>query len=349
MGKKMKIVMDDKIPYILDTLKNIADEIVCMPGKEMTAADVHDADAIIIRTRTRCDKRLLQGSKVRFVATATIGFDHLDTEFLGKAGIRWMNCPGCNSGSVAQYIRSTLILLHREKGMTPNGHTVGIVGCGHVGSKVKVVAEEMGYRVLVCDPPLQESGAPGRFVDMETIARQCDIITFHVPLTSTGKYATHHLAGTSFLGSLAKRPAIINSSRGGVVDNDALLLAMKEGKVAEAVIDTWENEPDINLELMHRAFIATPHIAGYSADGKVNADNMVIAGLCNFFGITNKYHIDPPASPLKTEWRKDEKVDDDEYLKCYNPLSDSEKLKSNPLKFEELRGNYPLRRELTIK
>ncbi len=339
----MKIVVDDKIPYIRPTLEAIADEVVYLKGAAITADDVKDADALIVRTRTKCNAQLLAGSHVQFVATATIGFDHIDADWLQQAGIKWMNCPGCNAGSVAQYLRSTLILLCREKGLRPKESTVGIVGYGHVGSKVAVEARAMGFNVLVCDPPLKDSGNTDEdFVELSQIEKEADIITFHVPYTAYGKYPTHHMADEAFFAKLQRHPIIINTSRGGVVDNAALLSAMNNGQVSDAVIDTWENEPDINLQLLQRVFIGTPHIAGYSADGKTNADNMVVEGLCRHFGISNKWHIVPPTLPADFNAAADA---DELRLQLYNPLTDSERLKNAPETFEDLRGNYPLRRE----
>lgn len=356
---RMKIVIDDKIPYIRDAVGRLGVEAVYMPGNEIGPADVNDADALIVRTRTRCDKALLSGSRVSFVATATIGYDHIDTRYMDEAGITWMNCPGCNSSSVAQYMRSVLILLKNEKGMKPAETTIGVVGCGHVGSKVAGVARQMGMRVLVCDPPLELSGtAAGRysFATLADIARECDIITFHVPLTKDGPHATYHLADKAFMESLRRCPVIINTSRGSVVDNDALADALYINKVREAVIDTWENEPDISLRLLEMAYIGTPHIAGYSADGKVNADNMVLEGLCRHFGISLTDSIIPPALPnavfqaakdrlLHAKRRPFATQEECLALALYNPQTDSKNLKDAPHRFEVLRGNYPLRRE----
>lgn len=210
----MKIVIDDKIPYIRDAVAAITDDAVYMDGSAIKADDVRDADAMIVRTRTRCDERLLGGSRVRFVGTATIGYDHLDTAWLDRAGICWTNCPGCNASSVAQYLRSVLILLARFHGVNLVGTTIGIVGCGHVGTLVCDVALSFGMRVLVCDPPVGASG----YVSLETIEREADIITFHVPLTRDGAYPTYHLADEAFFSRLVRRPFIINTSRGAVVD-----------------------------------------------------------------------------------------------------------------------------------
>lgn len=330
----MKIVVDDKIPYIQGHLRLLADEVVALNGTSISADDVRDADALIVRTRTRCDESLLKESKVQFIATATIGFDHIDADYLQRAGIAWTSCPGCNAASVAQYVESSLLLLRQEKGFSLSGATIGIVGCGHVGSKVRDVAERLGMRILVCDPPLNHPG----FIPLSTIEQEADVITFHVPLTREGAYATWHMADEAFFHRLCKTPYLINTSRGGVVDNAALLIALQEGRVSDAVIDVWEGEPRLNEELLHRVFIGTPHIAGYSADGKTNADNMVIDALCQHFGLPRPDKVQPPKLPKDFQYTGN-------LLELYNPLRDSEALKTNPSKFEELRNHYPLRRE----
>lgn len=322
----MKIIVDDKIPFIREKLAMITDDVVYIRGSEICQNDLRDADALIVRTRTRCDSRLLEGTNVQFVATATIGFDHIDIDYLQSAGISWMSCPGCNAASVAQYINSTLLVL----GIDLESSVLGVVGCGHVGSLVKAVGEQLGMSVMVSDPPL---GRPD-FVSLEEIASNADVITFHVPLDGT----THYMAGKRFFSMLRKKPWIINSSRGGVVDERELIDALDIGVVRGAVVDTWENEPSINTILLNKVYIGTPHIAGYSADGKVNADNMVIEGLCRHFGIPNPGKIMPP--PLPSDF-----VYTGNPLQLYNPLDDSIKLKRNPDDFERLRGDYPLRRE----
>ena len=334
----MKIVVDDKIPYIREKLALLADEVVALKGAEIGADDVRNADALIVRTRTRCDERLLNGSRVQFVATATIGFDHIDADYLLQVGIKWTNCPGCNSGSVAQYVECSLLLLEQKKGLNLRNTTIGIVGCGHVGSKVKAVAERLGMHVLVCDP-LQGNE---EFVSLEVIEREADVITFHVPLTHEGPYATYHMADEAFFHRLSRVPYIVNTSRGEVVDNDALLSALEEGRVVDAVIDVWEHEPQLDERLLQRVFIGTPHIAGYSADGKVNADNMVIEALCRHFRLPHPGHIEAPSLPDGFIYTGDP-------LQLYDPLVDTEHLKQAPQDFEKLRNHYPLRREFYVK
>ena len=345
----MKIVVDDKIPYIRETICQLADEVVFLNGAAITAADVKEADVLVVRTRTHCNQQLLEGSKVQLVVTATIGYDHIDTHWLDKAGIRWTNCPGCNSGSVAQYVECSLLLLEQQKKLPLRQSTIGIVGCGHVGSKVKAVAERLGMHVLVCDPPLQKANSQkltansqkltaNSYVSLDDIERRCDVITFHVPLTREGWYATWHLADDAFFRRLSRVPYIINTSRGEVVDNKALLKALEEGRVRDAVIDVWENEPHPDAALLEKVFIGTPHIAGYSADGKVNADNMVVDAICQQFGLPHPEPIVPPTLPSDIHLTGSP-------LDLYNPMDDSRKLKAEPSFFEQLRNNYPLRRE----
>lgn len=330
----MKIVIDDNIPYIRKAIEELGVEAIYIKGTDISADDVRDADAMIIRTRTKCDEHLLRESSVKLIVTATIGFDHIDTNYLKKRGIAWTNCPGCNASSVRQYIESTLLLLQRDYSLDIHHSTMGIVGCGHVGNLVKKLAEQMEMRVIVNDPLIDNP----QYTSLETIERESDIITFHVPMVMDGKYPTFHLADKEFFMKLSHKPYIINTSRGAVVDNQALKVALSQGKVRQAIIDTWENEPNIDLELLNQVYIGTPHIAGYSADGKVNADNMALEALCNFFNLRKPKKIYPPSltSDIK---------DNGNPLDLYNPLRDSEKLKENPEKFEFFRGNYPLRRE----
>lgn len=330
----MKIIIDDNIPYIRDAISRMDVDAIYIKGVDIKPEDLCDADAMIIRTRTICDEKLLAGSSVKFIATATIGYDHIDTDYLRRAGIAWTNCPGCNASSVRQYVENTLLLLSHNFNLSLDKATIGIVGCGHVGSLIEVMARSLGMRVLVNDPLIDNPD----YVDLETIEREADVITFHVPLTREGKYKTYHLADKAFFDKLNHAPFIINTSRGAVVDNGELKSALKAGKIRQAIIDTWENEPNIDLELLNSVYIGTPHIAGYSADGKVNADNMAIKALCDFFHIPNPGTINPPSLP-------DDFVYTGDKLELYNPLTDSDNLKASPAMFEHLRGNYPLRRE----
>ncbi|EKU90751.1 4-phosphoerythronate dehydrogenase PdxB [Bacteroides oleiciplenus] len=340
----MKVIVDNKIPFIKEAIEKIADEVVYVTGKDFTPAIVKDADALIIRTRTHCNRELLEGSRVRFIATATIGFDHIDTEYCRQAGIVWKNAPGCNSASVAQYLQSTLLLLELLKGKKLSEMTIGIVGVGNVGSKVAEVARELGMRVLLNDLPREDEEGNTDFNPLQLLAEECDVLTFHVPLYKEGKYKTFHLADGAFFHSLKRCPVIVNTSRGEVIETNALLEALKTKQISDAVIDVWENEPDINLTLLNKVFIGTPHIAGYSADGKANATRMSLDSLCDHFGIQAEYCITPPEpeNSIITAATSTEA-----YLQMYDPRKDSEALKMHPEHFEQLRGNYPLRREKT--
>lgn len=338
----MRVIVDNKIPFIKEAIEKIADSVIYTPGRDFTPELVKDADALIIRTRTRCSKELLEGSKVRFIATATIGFDHIDTEYCREAGIAWTNAPGCNSASVAQYVQSALLLLQQLKGVQLSELTLGIIGVGNVGSKIAQVGQELGMRVLKNDLPRQDKEGERDFSSLQALAAECDILTFHVPLYKEGPYKTFHLADHTFFRSLKRCPVIINTSRGEVIETNALLNALEDGLISDAIIDVWENEPDINLTLLNRVFLGTPHIAGYSADGKANATRMSLDALCRFFHIKADYRIAPPQprNPIITADSLAEA-----YLQMYDPRRDSETLKTHPEQFEKLRGDYPLRRE----
>ena len=330
-NQKMKAVVDDKIPYIKGQIEQLVDEVVYLPGSDISADDVRDADILIVRTRTHCDRTLLADSNVKLVVTATIGFDHLDTLYLDAAGIRWTNCPGCNASSVKQYVHNALL----ATGYLKPGFTAGVVGVGHVGSLVAADLECEGLHVLRCDPP---KGEPAT---LKEIAEQADIITFHTPLTRSGDCPTWHIADETFFSSLKHKPLIINSSRGAVVDNKALIRALDKGLVCDAIIDTWEGEPELNVELLQKAVIATPHIAGYSADGKANATRMSLQAVCEFIGKPFTLDIQPPRLPLGFTYGECK----DGPLRLYDPRVDTAQLKAQPECFEYFRGNYPLRRE----
>ena len=338
----MKVIVDDKIPFIREALATLADEAVYVPGKDFTPELVRDADALIVRTRTRCDRRLLEGSRVRFIATATIGFDHIDTAFCQEAGITWQNAPGCNSASVAQYMHSSLLLLQRQKDFRLEGKTLRVIGVGNVGTKVAQVGRELGMRVLLNDPPRQEKEGGNLFSPLKQLMEECDVLTFHVPLIREGVHKTFHLADADFFDRLKRRPVIANTSRGEVIETQALLHALQEGEVSDAIIDVWEHEPDICLDLLDRAFIGTPHIAGYSADGKANATRMSLDALCRFFHLDARYRIEPPAPPQPLIEAHDLT---EASLAMYDPRRDDQALRLHPECFEKLRGEYPLRRE----
>lgn len=343
----MKIVVDDKIPYIQEALQEIADEVVVMAGSEIGPADVRDADILVVRTRTRCNRHLLEGSRVKLVVTATIGYDHIDTAYLASAGISWTNCPGCNATSVAQYVANSLLLLQRDRGLDLRTSTLGIVGVGHVGTAVMEAARRLGIsRILANDPPREAAGEQlpdgMPWTDLATLVREADIITLHTPLTTETPYATFHLIDAQRLEQMRHHPVIINAGRGGLIDEEALEAAIDAGTVRDMVLDTWEHEPHISHTLLNKAYIGTPHIAGYSADGKANATRMTLAAICRHLGRPMTFDIQPPALPADFVPAASSEM---LALQLYNPQSDSEHLKACPEAFEQLRGSYPLRRE----
>jgi len=258
----MKIVIDEKIPYIKGVFEPWAD-VVYSPGRAIDTRMVADADALIVRTRTKCDRHLLEGSKVKIVASATIGFDHLDTAWLEKAGIRWVNAPGCNSGSVMQYITAALFLLSSKHSLDLPSLTLGVVGVGNVGSKVVRAAKAIGMKVLQNDPPRQRREGGKEFLPLEILLAESDILSLHVPLTLEGEDMTWHLVNSAPLARLKRNCILINTSRGEVVDNTALRVALEERVLSDAVLDVWEGEPETDRRLVELVGVATPHIAGY--------------------------------------------------------------------------------------
>jgi len=347
----MKIVADNKIPFLNGALEPFAD-IIYLPGKDITREMIHDADALIVRTRTRCDEHLLDGTNVRFIATATIGFDHIDTIYCNRNGITWTNAPGCNSSSVQQYIASALITLSQRKGFDLKNRSLGVIGVGNVGSKVVRLAEQLEMNVYLNDPPRQRKEGPCQFISLEGIIRECDIISMHVPLNLDGIDKTFHMISDTFLGSVKKETIIINSSRGEVVDTAALKNALRTGLVSAAVLDVWENEPLIDTELLHMTDIATPHIAGYSADGKANGTMMSVRALSRFFGLGIDDWIpdgipEPPERNILIDCRgkSDDMILHEAILATYQITEDDRRLRQSASTFEQQRGGYPLRRE----
>ncbi len=349
----MKIVIDDKIPYIRGVLEPVA-EVIYLPGSKTTPDTVHDADALITRTRTICNEALLGGSAVKFIATATIGYDHIDTAFCKKAGISWTNAPGCNAGSVEQYITAALFNWARERKKSLCDTVIGIVGVGNVGKKVEKTCRLLGMKVLLNDPPRERKEGPGTFVTMETICHAADVITFHVPLNLEGSDATWHMVDRNFLSGLTRKPLLINSCRGEVFDTMAVMEAVKSNTISDLVLDCWENEPDIDLALMQRAFLATPHIAGYSRDGKANGTMMSVRAVSRFFGLGLDHwqpsDIEVPENEvIELDGRnlEEESILAEAVRATYNIRSDDMALRDDPDRFEKLRGDYPVRREFS--
>ena len=350
----MKIVCDNKIPFLRGVFEPWA-EVVYLPGAETTPAVVRDADAVVTRTRTRCDAALLAGSSVRVVASATIGYDHIDTAWCEAHGILWRNAPGCNSRSVEQYVAAALCTLARRHGLRLDALTLGVVGVGNVGSKVAEAAALLGMRVLLCDPPRARAEGAEGFVDLDTLVAQSDIVTLHVPLSREGEDATWHLFDEARLAAMRPDQFLINSSRGPVVDGAALRAALQAKALRGAVLDVWEGEPEPDRALMALLDIATPHIAGYSADGKANGTQMSVRTVAAVLGLPltdwRPAGIPAPAQPLAftldAAGKDRQEVLSEAILYAYDILADDRALRAHPERFEQLRGDYPVRREPT--
>ncbi len=337
----MKITADSGIPFLRGVLEPYA-EVEYIAGNDIDAAAVRDSDALIIRTRTRCDAALLERSRVQFIATATIGFDHIDTDYCRSRGIAVATAAGCNSRGVLQWVAAALAALSRREGWRPEQRTLGIAGVGHIGSLVADYARSWGFRVLCCDPPRQRIES-GEWHTIGQLARQCDIITFHVPLQRTGEDATWHLAGERFFSELKRGAAVINASRGEVVDNALLRETVAEGRCS-CCLDVWENEPDIDRDLLRSAVVATPHIAGYSLQGKANAAAMSAAALARHFSLPlGEYYPEQVRriTPRAIEWSELLSTID---LRC-DLEAESRTLREAPERFESLRNEYRFREE----
>lgn len=350
----MKIVCDDKIPFLRGTFEPFA-EVVYLPGKQTTADVVRDADAIVTRTRTLCNEALLKGSRVKVIATATIGFDHIDTAWCEANGIIWKNAPGCNSWSVKQYIASVLVSLARRHGLDLSAMTLGVVGVGNVGSKVAEIASLLGMKVLLNDPPRARAEGSAGFVSLDELMERSDIVTLHVPLTMEGEDATWHLFDAARIARLRPDQFLFNSSRGPVVEERALKAALKAGSLRGAVLDVWEVEPEIDRELLGMLEYATPHIAGYSADGKANGTTMSVRTVASVLGLPltdwTASGVPAPAQGLSfcldATGKRTQDVLTEAILYTYDVQKDTDALRSDPGSFEKLRGDYPVRREPT--
>ncbi|MDX9945759.1 MAG: 4-phosphoerythronate dehydrogenase PdxB [Bacteroidales bacterium] len=347
----IRITADNKIPFLKGVLEPFA-RITYLPGSQFDRDVIMDSDALLVRTRTKCSSDLLSGTRVRFIGTATIGFDHIDTGFCNANNIRWTNAPGCNSSSVMQYIAAALMRISSESGLSLSRLTIGIIGVGNVGSKVQKLARTLGMKVLLNDPPRQRKEKQDIFVSIEQVLEESDIITLHVPLNTGGKDNTFHLIDANTLGKVKKGSWLINSSRGEVVEADALKEALTGERIAGAVLDVWEKEPEIDIPLMHMAFLATPHIAGYSADGKANGTSMVVNELCRYFDLPlNDWfpsEVPEPADPvlvIECHGKSLEEIAGRAVSHSYNIMADDVRLRFDPSRFEKERENYPLRRE----
>ncbi|MHC4160269.1 MAG: 4-phosphoerythronate dehydrogenase, partial [Planctomycetota bacterium] len=353
-----KIVADTNIPSVDECFSSIG-EVEVVPGRLMSPSVVADADCLLVRSITRVDSDLLAGSSVRFVGTATIGFDHIDVEYLERNNIGFASAPGSNANSAAEYVIAALLEIGRNHNITLEGKSIGIVGVGNVGGRVAKKCIALGMKVKLNDPPLRRQTGDAKYLPLEELF-DCDFITLHTPLTFEGIDKTFHLADGKFLKSLKHSCIFINTARGGVADTSALKEAVNSDKIKATVLDVWENEPNIDTELLDIVDIGTPHIAGYSLDGKVAGMMMIYKAACKYFGLEVKFNVDsflpePSVKQLKI-CVNDESEQDllrDAVGEIYSISEDDSKMRKilnvaadkRGEFFDSLRRDYPVRRE----
>lgn len=354
----MRIVADANIPFVRECLSSVG-EVRVLSGRDITPQVVADADGLLVRSITPVNEQLLAGSPVRFVGTATIGFDHVDVPYLARCGIGFASAPGSNANSAAEYVIAALLEVARRKKVRLEGSSIGVIGVGNVGGRVARKCEALGMQVLRNDPPLQRRTGDPRYVPLEALY-DCDFVTIHTPLTKEGIDKTFHLADAGFFARLKQGAVFVNASRGAVVETQALKAAIRSGRLRAVVLDVWEGEPTIDVELLGMVDLATPHIAGYSFDGKVAGMIMIYRSLCEHFRLTPKFDVKDflPASEIPRVEIATGDASDEELLaraaeRIYSVARDdrdTRKIVDQPPEergrfFDALRRNYPVRRE----
>lgn len=347
----VNVVVDDKIPFIRGVLEEYAN-VRYLPAKEITNQQLAETDALVIRTRTCCNAELLDGTAVKLIASATIGHDHIDADYCKSKNIAWTNAAGCNASSVGQYVLSALLELGSRKSFRLHGKTIGVVGVGNVGAKVAYLAEILGMKVLLCDPPRAGKEGQAGFVTLEELVAVADITTIHVSLSHKGEDKTYGLFDSAVFSKVKKGAILINTSRGEVIEEAALKEVISKKQLSGVVLDVWQNEPDIDRELLDMVSIATPHIAGYSVDGKAMGTAMSVNALSKFFGWKlNEWF--PASLPMPEQTLLQADFSEGAFEQSlyplvkatYNITGDDKRLRLNPEGFEQQRGCYPLRRE----
>jgi len=354
----MLIVADENIP-LLDEFFNGFGEIRRLPGRAIDRAAVEQADVLLVRSVTNVNRGLLEGSKVRFVGTCTIGTDHLDLDYFQEAGITWSSAPGCNARGVVDYVLGSLLTLAEIEGVDLNRRTYGVIGAGQVGGRLVSVLKGLGWTVRVCDPPRQAAEG-GDYVSLEQVIAECDVISLHTPLTKQGEQRTWHLLDEARLNQLKPGAWLINAARGPVVDNAALRRVLLEREDLQAVLDVWEGEPEVDVALADLCVLATPHIAGYSLDGKQRGTSQIYQTFCQFIGQPAQVSLDDllpaawlshvslhaetdPAWALATLCRGvyDPRRDDADFRRSLVGSVEEQRVA-----FDRLRKQYPSRREI---
>ena len=352
------IVADENIPFAKEAFSHLG-RVRLTPGRAMTAAVVKDADVLLVRSVTRVDRALLHGSAVRMVATATIGTDHIDLDYLQQHGIAFASAAGSNANSVAEWLTAALLAIAEREKFRLAGKVIGVVGVGNVGSKVVRKCQALGLTVLQNDPPLQQTTSRDDLIDLPDLIVAADIVTLHVPLTIAGPWPTHHMVNADFLKRLKPNALLINASRGPVVDEHALDQALWSGHI-RAILDVWENEPDINADLLAKSALATPHIAGYSFDGKVNGADMIYQAVCRFLGEKPLWQpravmpVPPvPLMQINPQDQDTQTILHNAVRRIYDIQADDKNLRElltlpeleRPKHFDQLRKHYSIRRE----
>lgn len=351
----MKILADENIPQAKEAFSNFGD-VRLIHGREITNQLLQDIDVLVVRSITNVNEKLLENTPVKFVGTATIGTDHIDKEYLQSKNIFFADAAGCNSFSVAEYVITAITKIYNENQISFSGKKIGIIGYGNIGTKVARFAKALGFETIINDPPLERKSDKGNFRSLNE-ALNCDVITFHVPLNKTGIDKTYHLLNEENISQIKSGSLLINTSRGPVVKNSILKKRLSEAKDIYTVLDVWENEPNIDLELLKLVDIGTAHIAGYSLEGKLNGTLFIYNKLCEFSGYKTEWNpvypsINNPILQLASQNSPEEKIG---YLtnSVYNITEDNSQLKEllnenvvNPDKFfDRLRKNYWIRRE----
>lgn len=354
----MRIIADENIPLV-EAFFDQHGEIRRMPGRSINRVALEQADVLLVRSVTRVDRALLEGSAVRFVGTCTIGTDHLDLDYFEEAGIAWASAPGCNARGVVDYVLGSLLALAEGEGEDLSSRRYGVVGAGEVGGRLVEVLRGLGWDVRVCDPPRQTREAGG-FVELDEILAECDVISVHTPLTLHGEHATFHMFDQTRLRQLCPGAWLINAARGAVVDNAALRTQLAQRPDIQAVLDVWEDEPQVDVELAELCWIATPHIAGYSLDGKMRGTAQIYRAFCAAKGLEPTVELAEllPTAPLRG-LSFDASVEPAEMLRTicravYDPRRDDvafrrslmESDERRRIAFDQLRKEYPLRREI---
>ncbi|NMY41174.1 4-phosphoerythronate dehydrogenase PdxB [Pseudomonas sp. WS 5013] len=350
----MQIVADENIP-LLDEFFAGFGTLHRHPGRAIDRAALGDAEVLLVRSVTRVDRALLEGSKVRFVGTCTIGTDHLDLDYFAEAGIAWSSAPGCNARGVVDYVLGCLLALGERTGRRLPELTYGVVGAGQVGGRLVEVLRGLGWDVRVCDPPRQAAEG-GDFVELAEILRECDVLSLHTPLDA----ATRHLLGAEELCALRPGAWLINASRGAVLDNAALKAHLRSGADLQVALDVWEGEPQADPELAALCQIATPHIAGYSLDGKLRGTAQIYQAYCRTMGLAEQVQLDellPPTWLGALSLHEDAAIDWALATLCravYDPRRDDADFRRSLVgdaaqrkaAFDQLRKHYPHRREI---